>query len=88
MSETVPDSAIEKHWTLVIHGGAGSMVRGKLTPEHEAATRAGLSRALEAGSAVLGNGGSAMDAISAAIMVLEDDEHFNAGRGAVFTYKG
>ncbi len=78
----------EKKWTLVIHGGAGSMVRGKLLPEKDSAARAGLNRALEAGSAVLENGGSAMDAVSAAIMVMEDDENFNAGKGAVFTYKG
>lgn len=78
----------ETTWTLVIHGGAGSMERGKLSPEHEAATRAGLDKALGAGSAVLAKGGSAMDAVAAAIMVLEDDPAFNAGRGAVFTYKG
>jgi len=79
---------IEKKWTLVIHGGAGGMARDNLPPEKDAAARAGLTRALEAGSAVLDKGGSAMDAVSAAIMVMEDDEHFNAGRGAVFTYKG
>jgi L-asparaginase / beta-aspartyl-peptidase len=78
----------DKKWTLVIHGGAGSMERGKLAPEQEAATREGLDKALDAGSAVLAKGGSAMDAVAAAIMVLEDDPHFNAGRGAVFTYKG
>ena len=78
----------EKKWTLVIHGGAGSMVRDKLPPAKDSAARAGLTRALEAGSAVLDNGGSAMDAVSAAIMVMENDENFNAGRGAVFTYKG
>jgi beta-aspartyl-peptidase (threonine type) len=77
-----------KKWTLVIHGGAGSMERGKVPPEKEAAARAGLTRALEAGSLVLETGGSAMDAVSAAIMVMEDDETFNAGKGAVFTYKG
>lgn len=78
----------EKKWTLVIHGGAGVMAKGKLPPETEAAARAGLDKALDAGSAVLDKGGSAMDAVSAAIMVLEDDPTFNAGRGAVFTYKG
>jgi L-asparaginase / beta-aspartyl-peptidase len=78
----------ETKWTLVIHGGAGSMTRGKLSPEAEAAARAGLTKALEAGSAVLQKGGSAMDAVAAAIMVMEDDAIFNAGRGAVFTYKG
>jgi L-asparaginase / beta-aspartyl-peptidase len=78
----------EKKWTLVIHGGAGSMERGKLTADQDGAARAGLANALDAGSAVLAKGGSAMDAVSAAIMVLEDDPHFNAGKGAVFTYKG
>jgi L-asparaginase / beta-aspartyl-peptidase len=78
----------EKSWTLVIHGGAGGMERGKLSAQQDTAARAGLTRALEAGSAVLDKGGSSMDAVAAAIMVLEDDEHFNAGRGAVFTYKG
>ena len=75
-------------WTLLIHGGAGSMVRGKLSAEQDEGARAGLSRALDAGSAVLAHSGSAMDAVSAAVMALEDDAHFNAGHGAVFTYKG
>jgi beta-aspartyl-peptidase (threonine type) len=75
-------------WTLLIHGGAGSMVRGKLSAEQDEGARAGLSRALEAGSFVLAHSGSAMDAVSAAVMALEDDAHFNAGHGAVFTYKG
>jgi L-asparaginase / beta-aspartyl-peptidase len=78
----------EKKWSLVIHGGAGSMTREKLSPEAEAAARAGLDKALSAGSALLNKGGSAMDAVAAAIMVMEDDPIFNAGRGAVFTYKG
>lgn len=78
----------EAKWTLVIHGGAGGMTRGKLKPENEAAARAGLANALDAGSAVLAKGGSAIDAVTAAIRVLEDDPAFNAGRGAVFTYKG
>ncbi len=78
----------EKTWTLVLHGGSGGMARDTLTPEKDTAARAGLTKALEAGSSVLAKGGSAMDAVSAAIMVLEDDPHFNAGKGAVFTYKG
>lgn len=80
--------AAEKKWTLVIHGGAGVMSRDKMTPEKDAAARAGLTRALDAGSAVLDKGGSSMDAVSAAIIILENDENFNAGKGAVFTYKG
>ncbi len=75
-------------WTLVIHGGAGVLERDKMTPEREAAARAGLDAALEAGAQVLAGGGSALDAVEAAVKVLEDDPHFNAGRGAVFTYEG
>lgn len=75
-------------WTLVIHGGAGVIERDKMTPEREAAARAGLNAALDAGSKVLDAGGSALDAVEAAVRVLEDDPHFNAGRGAVFTYEG
>jgi L-asparaginase / beta-aspartyl-peptidase len=78
----------QNKWALALHGGAGSMQRGMLTPQQDAGTRAGLSHALAAGEAVLKNYGSAMDAVAAAVMVLEDDAHFNAGHGAVFTYKG
>ena len=78
----------QSRWSLVIHGGAGSMERGKLPPEQDETARAGLDRALEAGSTILSAGGSALDAVEAAVQVLEDDPHFNAGRGAVFTYEG
>lgn len=75
-------------WTLVIHGGAGVMEREKMTPERDAAQRAGLAAALDAGKAVLASGGAAIDAVEAAVKVLEDNPGFNAGRGAVFTYEG
>ena len=75
-------------WALTIHGGAGVIERDKLSPEKDAEIRAALNRALGAGSAVLANGGAAMDAITATITVLEDDPNFNAGRGAVFTWDG
>ncbi len=75
-------------WSLAIHGGAGTMSREAMTPEREAEYRAALDRALAAGSAVLERGGSAMDAVEAAVLVMEDDPHFNAGRGAVFTWDG
>ncbi|WP_066800513.1 isoaspartyl peptidase/L-asparaginase family protein [Sphingomonas soli] len=75
-------------WTLVIHGGAGIIEKDKLTPEQEAGVRAGLEAALTAGSTVLDQGGAALDAVEAAVRVLEDDPHFNAGRGAVFTWDG
>ena len=75
-------------WSLAIHGGAGVIERAGLTPEQDGAYRAALNRALEAGAAVLRDGGAAMDAVQAAVEVMEDDPLFNAGRGAVFTAAG
>ncbi|WP_292227003.1 isoaspartyl peptidase/L-asparaginase, partial [Brevundimonas sp.] len=75
-------------WSLAIHGGAGVIERASLTPERDAAYRAGLQAALDAGSAVLAQGGSSLDAVQAAIQSLEDNPLFNAGRGAVFTAAG
>jgi L-asparaginase / beta-aspartyl-peptidase len=87
MTATAAD-AQQPGWTLVIHGGAGVIERARMTPEREAAARAGLDAALSAGEKVLAGGGSALDAVEAAVRVLEDDPSFNAGRGAVFTYEG
>jgi beta-aspartyl-peptidase (threonine type) len=75
-------------WSLAIHGGAGVIERDSLSPEQDAAYRAALQKALDAGSAVLERGGAALDAVQAAIEVMEDDPLFNAGRGAVFTAEG
>ncbi len=75
-------------WSIVLHGGAGVIERKDMSPEAEAAYRASLAYALKTGSDVLDRGGSALDAIEAAIQVLEDDPLFNAGRGAVFTADG
>lgn len=75
-------------WSLAIHGGAGVIERASLTPELDAAYRASLQKALDAGSAVLARGGAALDAVQAAVQVMEDDPLFNAGRGAVFTAEG
>ena len=75
-------------WTLVIHGGAGAMIRGRLPQMQDVAARAGLASALDAGSAILAGGGAALDAVEAAVKVLEDDPAFNAGRGSAFTYEG
>ncbi len=72
---------------LVIHGGAG-VEPGDLTPEEEAAARAALAAALRAGHAELAAGRPALDAVTAAVVVLEDAPMFNAGRGAVFTHDG
>jgi beta-aspartyl-peptidase (threonine type) len=73
---------------IAIHGGAGTIRRAELTPEKDTALRAGLAEALEAGHAVLRAGGSALDAVTAAVVALEDNPLFNAGRGAVFTLDG
>ncbi len=74
--------------TLVIHGGAGTIRRENMTPEREEAYRAALRQALDTGYAVLSSGGKSVDAVIAAIAVLEDSPLFNAGKGAVFTYSG
>lgn len=73
---------------LVIHGGAGTIERSSMTPEKEGEYRAGLERALGAGYEILKRGGLSLDAVEAAVRVLEDDPHFNAGRGSVFTSAG
>ena len=75
-------------WAIVIHGGAGIIERKDMSPETEAAYRAAMARAVETGSRVLKNGGTAVDAIEAVIREMEDDPLFNAGRGAVFTAAG
>jgi L-asparaginase / beta-aspartyl-peptidase len=75
-------------WSLVVHGGSGVIERADLKPEQDLAYRAVLAQATEAGAAVLRIGGAALDAVEAAIHVLEDDPLFNAGRGAVFTADG
>ena len=75
-------------WTLVVHGGAGQLDRVRLDAGADAHARTALGTALEAGGAILAGGGSALDAVEAAVRVLEDDPHFNAGRGAVFSADG
>lgn len=78
----------ERDWGIVIHGGAGTIDRGSMTPEREAEYNATLEQALRAGHSVLAGGGEALDAIQAAINVMENSPLFNAGRGAVFTSEG
>lgn len=75
-------------WRLVVHGGAGSMRPGRLDPEQEKRARAGLEAALEAGAAILDKRERALDAVEAAVRVLEEDICFNAGRGSVLTASG
>jgi isoaspartyl peptidase/L-asparaginase-like protein (Ntn-hydrolase superfamily) len=76
------------NFALAIHGGAGTMRRETMSADAERAYRAGLRTALAAGYAVLHKGGPALEAVTAAVMALEDDPLFNAGRGAVFTSAG
>lgn len=74
--------------TLVIHGGAGNITPAMMNAEEEKAYTSGLKTALDAGYEVLNGGGSSMDAVEAAIVELENNPIFNAGKGAVFTKKG
>jgi beta-aspartyl-peptidase (threonine type) len=75
-------------WRLMIHGGAGAMRPDKGDPDHEQRARAGLGNALDSGAKILRGGGSAIDAVEAAVRVLEGDACFNAGRGSVLTSEG
>ena len=73
---------------FVLHGGAGTIERSKMTPEREKAYRDKLTEALLAGFGVLKGGGPCLDAVVAAVTLLEDSPLFNAGKGAVFTSAG
>lgn len=75
-------------FVIAVHGGAGTVTRESISPEQEATYRAGIEAALRAGHAVLAAGGSALDAVVAAVRSLEDNPLFNAGRGSVFTSDG
>lgn len=75
-------------FSIAIHGGAGTILKSDMTPELEQAYARGLEEAVNAGYAVLEEGGSAVNAVKAAVVILEDNLLFNAGRGSVFTKKG
>ena len=77
-----------QQYSLVIHGGAGTILKADMSPELEQAYQNGLQDALDAGYAILQNGGTAVDAIQASIFTLENNILFNAGKGSVFTKKG
>jgi len=81
-------SAQQKKYVMVIHGGAGTILKKNMTPEKEAAYIAVLTQALKAGYAQIQAGKSSLDAVEATIHVMENDPHFNAGKGAVFTHDG
>jgi len=80
--------AAQDRYVLVIHGGAGTILRSQSTPEQEKRYKESLEQALSAGQAILQKGGKALDAVEAAVRVLEDNPLFNAGKGAVFTNQG
>lgn len=75
-------------FAIAIHGGAGNFTRADLPPEIEKQRLAVLAESLEAGRRVLAAGGSSLDAVVAAVRILEDSPHFNAGKGSVFTAEG
>jgi beta-aspartyl-peptidase (threonine type) len=76
------------NYALAIHGGAGTILKSTMTPEKELAYKNGLQDAIEAGESILKSGGSAFDAVESAIIQLENNPLFNAGKGAVFTNNG
>ncbi len=76
------------NFTLAIHGGAGTILRSRMTPELESEYRSALDASLKAGWAILNAGGSALDAVETSVSSLEDFPLFNAGRGSVFTHEG
>jgi L-asparaginase / beta-aspartyl-peptidase len=73
---------------IVIHGGAGTLPRAEMSDEAERRYRSALSEAIDAGYALLQDGGTSLDAVTRAVMLLEDNPLFNAGRGSVFTLDG
>ena len=77
-----------KKFSLAIHGGAGTLVKGLMTPEKENQYKMALKKALESGYAILEKGGSAIDAVEVAVKKLENSHLFNAGKGSVFTNEG
>lgn len=78
---------MKKH-AIAIHGGAGTITRGLLTPELEAAYKEALREAVEIGDKILIKGGSALDAVSQSVRHMEENELFNAGKGSVFNHEG
>ena len=79
---------MKNNFSIAIHGGAGTLVKGLMTPKLETQYKAALQEALNAGYAVLENGGSAMDSVEVSVKSLENTPLFNAGRGSVFTNQG
>ena len=83
-----PPPKAEPPIAIAIHGGSGTIEKGKLPAAKEAEIRATLERAVRSGHATLAAGGTSLDAVTRAVTILEDSPHFNAGRGAVFNAEG
>lgn len=79
---------MNRKFSIAIHGGAGTLVKGMMTPEKEKEYKAALELSLNQGYEILRNGGRAVDAVEEAVKQLEDSHLFNAGRGSVFTNAG
>ncbi len=77
-----------KTYSIAIHGGAGTLVKGMMTPEKESAYKTALEKALMIGQTILDQRGTALEAVRRSVMSLEDSPLFNAGKGSVFTAKG
>ena len=78
---------MSKPFSIAIHGGAGTILREQMSKALNEEIRRDLEKSARAGYKILAHGGDAMDAVVAAVKVLEDSEHFNAGRGSVLTHK-
>lgn len=87
-ASTTGSNESDTKYVMVIHGGAGTILKSTMTPEKEAAYTAALTKALETGYAAIKKGKSSLDAVEATIHILEDSPLFNAGKGAVFTNEG
>src|ERR1700741_1360187 len=86
-SQPSPSAPPAPKWGMVIHTGAGNFTLAGIA-ERKDAMQAAMSDALTAGYRVLSGGGTSLDAVQAAIVILEDSPLFNAGKGAVFTHEG
>ena len=84
---TSVETTSEPTFGLVIHGGAGTILKENMTDSMEQAYRTVLEKAIRAGHDILKNGGAAMEAVTASINIMEDSPLFNAGKGAVFTHE-
>lgn len=85
--KTVTENKKINDFAIIIHGGAGTILKRKMTPEKEKAYKEKLSEAIKAGHTILKNGGTSLDAVVKAIQVMEESPLFNAGRGSVFTHE-